>query len=354
MSSSNVEGMVRAGIEAARAGRREEAYSLLLRATELDETNETAWLWLAGVVDSPEDQQTCLENVLTINPHNERARRGLDALHTKSQSASRSSSPAAAPSPPPAPSAPPAPFTSDTLEDDDELPTNVAWDMPIPTSSPSQVTQVEEPTPAQYDDWVAGLNLKPTSDSAPDTAPPITPLSTMPFVADENLFGFADEDETFAAPRDETDMLAALRADIYDEGPFEADVEDLELEEEDDTPPIQEPEPRRAAAAPPPETPLPRPSASPPAFMSAIDETDILPTLEADAFVPEMLENYDDAEIADLDPDEYFSFIPPEIKASRLPGTVERHHPLLLLALAALLGLNVGALLLVINTLTGG
>mgnify|MGYP000160520873 CR=1 FL=1 len=352
MSSSNVEGMIRAGIEAARAGRREEAYGLLLRATELDETNETAWLWLAGVVDSPEDQQTCLENVLTINPHNERARRGLEALRAKSQSTSQplssaSAPPAPAPAPPPASSTPPGPFSSDVLEDDDELPTSVAWDMFIPSSSPSQVTQVDEPTPAQYDNWVAGLNLKPTSDSAPDVPTPVTPLSTIPFVADENLFGFADEDETFAVPRDETDMLAALRADVYAEGPFDTDLED-------DAPHISESETQRTEAAPPAETPRSRLSASPPAFTSAADETDILPALEADAFVPEMLENYDDAEIADLDPEEYFSFIPPEIKASRLPGTVERHHPLLLLALVALIGLNVGALLLVINTLTGG
>ncbi|MGQ9888713.1 MAG: hypothetical protein ACUVSX_09525 [Aggregatilineales bacterium] len=352
MSSSNVEGMVRAGIEAARAGRREEAYSLLLRATELDETNETAWLWLAGVVDSPEDQQTCLENVLTINPHNERARRGLETLRAKSQSTSQSpsSAPASpAPTSPPtaASSASPGSFSSDVLADDDELPTGVAWDMIIPSSSPSQVAHVEEPTPAQYDNWVAGLNLKPPSDSALDAPNPVTPLNTLPFVADENLFGFADEDETFTAPRDKTDMLAALRAEVYAEGPFDTDLED-------DAAYVSESEAQRPAAAPPAELPQSRLSASPPAFASAADEIDIMPALEADAFAPEMLESYDDAEIGDLDPEEYFSFIPPEIKASRLPGTVERHHPLLLLALVALIGLNVGALLLVINTLTSG
>lgn len=357
--SSDVENLVRAGIEAARAGKREEAYELLIKAIELDETNETAWLWLSGLVDSPEDQQTCLENVLTINPHNEKALRGLEMLRAKSQSTAKPSSPpkqssASASGIPPATS---APFSASISGDEDELPTNVAWDMPIPSSSPSQVVQVEEPTPDEYDDWVTGLNLKPAARSGNDLPAAATPLSTMPFVADESLFGFADEEEeSFTAPRDkrgddDADILATLRADVYAEGPFEA-----ELEEDDILPPA-EPEPRRAPA----ETFTPRPAAPPPAAMSGaykgdkVDKLDVLPPLDTeDVRVPELLDNYDEAEIADLSPEEYFAFIPAEIKASRLPGTVERHPLPLLLALLALFSLNIGALLLVVNTLSGG
>ena len=67
-------------IVAAKAGRRGEARRLLEAVLAVDERNEQAWLWLSGVVDDDEERIICLENVLTINPHNEAARRGLAAL----------------------------------------------------------------------------------------------------------------------------------------------------------------------------------------------------------------------------------------------------------------------------------
>ncbi|HWQ15417.1 MAG TPA: tetratricopeptide repeat protein [Roseiflexaceae bacterium] len=68
------------GIAAARGGRRAEARAILLRVVERDERNEQAWLWLSGVMDDPEEVRTCLENVLELNPRNERARQGLEWL----------------------------------------------------------------------------------------------------------------------------------------------------------------------------------------------------------------------------------------------------------------------------------
>ena len=65
------------GIVAARAGRREEARALLMQVVEADERNEQAWLWLAGVVDTPDDIRTCLQNVLDLNPTNQQAQQGL-------------------------------------------------------------------------------------------------------------------------------------------------------------------------------------------------------------------------------------------------------------------------------------
>src|SRR5262249_10242825 len=53
---------------------------LLRQATELDPGNELAWLWLAGVAESPQDAQHCLHRVLAINPGNERARDGLKSV----------------------------------------------------------------------------------------------------------------------------------------------------------------------------------------------------------------------------------------------------------------------------------
>lgn len=65
---------------AAKAGRAAEARRLLETVLDADERNEQAWLWLSGVVDDDEERIICLENVLTINPHNEVARQGLANL----------------------------------------------------------------------------------------------------------------------------------------------------------------------------------------------------------------------------------------------------------------------------------
>lgn len=54
-----------------------------MEALKQDERNETAWLWLSGAVDNDEERAICLENVLTINPANERARRGLEELRRR-------------------------------------------------------------------------------------------------------------------------------------------------------------------------------------------------------------------------------------------------------------------------------
>jgi len=77
MSSSE---MVQRAIQSARAGRRSEARDLLLHVVEADPQNELAWMWLSGLVDSLEDRMIACENVLTINPANEKVRRYLVEL----------------------------------------------------------------------------------------------------------------------------------------------------------------------------------------------------------------------------------------------------------------------------------
>jgi hypothetical protein len=57
-------------VTSAKTGQREQAYHILLDVIELDRYNETAWLWLSTVTDSPDDERICLDNVLTINPDN--------------------------------------------------------------------------------------------------------------------------------------------------------------------------------------------------------------------------------------------------------------------------------------------
>lgn len=72
--------MVQRAIQLARAGRRTEACDLLLGVVESDPQNETAWMWLSGLVDSPEDRIMACKNVLTINPQNEKVRAYLAEL----------------------------------------------------------------------------------------------------------------------------------------------------------------------------------------------------------------------------------------------------------------------------------
>ncbi|MBE7473786.1 MAG: hypothetical protein HS114_32045 [Anaerolineales bacterium] len=67
-------------IQAIRMGDREEGRRLLEEMLETDEGNEDVWLWLTTVVDSDEDREVCLENVLAINPNNTIAQRNLNAL----------------------------------------------------------------------------------------------------------------------------------------------------------------------------------------------------------------------------------------------------------------------------------
>lgn len=82
MSSAEV---LQRAIQAARAGKRMEARDLLLELVEVDPHNEMAWMWLSGLVDTLEDKIIACENVLTINPSNEKVRLYLTELQKKQQ-----------------------------------------------------------------------------------------------------------------------------------------------------------------------------------------------------------------------------------------------------------------------------
>jgi len=72
-------------ITAIRSGDKETGQRLLAEVIRDDPRNETAWLWMSSVIDSDEHRRSCLERVLAINPHNETAQRGLDALRHKQE-----------------------------------------------------------------------------------------------------------------------------------------------------------------------------------------------------------------------------------------------------------------------------
>jgi tetratricopeptide (TPR) repeat protein len=77
MSSSD---HLRQAIAFAREGRKVEARDLLLGVVEEDPQNETAWMWLTGLVDALDDKIIACENILTINPSNDRVRAYLAQL----------------------------------------------------------------------------------------------------------------------------------------------------------------------------------------------------------------------------------------------------------------------------------
>lgn len=68
------------GIEAARDGNREEARNLFRLLTRQDPGNSQAWLWLAGVAENRDERQAALERVVELDPSNEMAVKGLQAL----------------------------------------------------------------------------------------------------------------------------------------------------------------------------------------------------------------------------------------------------------------------------------
>jgi CheY-like chemotaxis protein/tetratricopeptide (TPR) repeat protein len=70
------------GVKAAQSGDRESARTALLCAAKLDAKNENAWLWLASISEYPEELMAFLENVLAINPKNERALQWMGGTKT--------------------------------------------------------------------------------------------------------------------------------------------------------------------------------------------------------------------------------------------------------------------------------
>ncbi len=61
------------GIAAAQAGDRQKAAECLREAVRIDPKNETAWMWLASVVESPQEALDALHQVLALNPQSHSA-----------------------------------------------------------------------------------------------------------------------------------------------------------------------------------------------------------------------------------------------------------------------------------------
>ena len=313
--SANVEGMVREGINAFKAGRKDEARALLSKAVELDPYNEEGWLWLSGVVVSAEDQRTCLENVLAINPSNGRARSGLDYLNSQNPAPAAPPAPPAEPAtvvqsaaPPPVP-VPPAPVaatldTSTSVEwatagTEDEF--DEGWHSPDPAATES------------YDEWVTGLQLGG--------------VQAAPMV----------RHDPFASPTGNASPFFADDVSTDDEGELDFDLSGTDFEPTPyAVPAAAEAQPASVLYTLPPaqdndveSEPVNAPAAQAVATPAAVSAAAL-----ADLTI-------DDEVVLTQEELSLFPDIPREIKATRLPGTHERGPLLLKIAVALLAAANI-------------
>jgi hypothetical protein len=77
---TDIDKWLREAVTAIKQGDKETGRDLLMRIIEEDDMHEQAWLWLSAAVEDREERIICLENVLTINPHNKAAQNGLKKL----------------------------------------------------------------------------------------------------------------------------------------------------------------------------------------------------------------------------------------------------------------------------------
>lgn len=349
--SANIDAMVREGIAAYKAGKMDEARTLLMRAVELNEHHEMAWLWLSAVVDSDEDRQTCLENVLTINPNNESAQQGLKKLTGQSPAA------APAPPPPPVPDVPATPFNQpfeeEEEEEEEELPPSAAWDIPATeTSSASSQRPLNEPSSTDYDDWVAGLGIGSSASAEVFGATPDTneedlfAASNFPFM--DNSAATEDEaeaevdqiiaNEVFGGPFDAIDDIDETAFDESDSGPYPASDTSVD--------------PDTASMLSPIEGSVRRSALDVEEEVEEEDEERF--TYPAGRFMDEDDDDTFVEEPQDPANEDYFALIPQEIGPTRLPGTNERYPVLLILGLVVLVLGNIGAVVLLVMQLIGG
>ncbi|HEX2910363.1 MAG TPA: LysM peptidoglycan-binding domain-containing protein [Chloroflexia bacterium] len=82
-SSSEVSNMLVQGFKAAKEGRREEAYNIFCEVVRSEPGNELGWLYRAATTDDLSEAYVCLQRVLSINPNNEKAQRGIERIQAR-------------------------------------------------------------------------------------------------------------------------------------------------------------------------------------------------------------------------------------------------------------------------------
>ena len=76
-NTSDINKNLKAGVDAARAGKNNEAQTHLLAVLDAAPNNIPAIFWMAFVAPSPQESVALLERVLELDPNNERAKAGI-------------------------------------------------------------------------------------------------------------------------------------------------------------------------------------------------------------------------------------------------------------------------------------
>lgn len=196
--TANIDAMLRAAADAARANKKADARALLERVLELEEYNEQAWVELSKLVDNIEEKRTCIYNILVINPSNQYAL----ALQSQLDAAEGA---AAAPPAPFEPSAPAFAVSDDDLfggiSFDAQQDTGGWSDEPDPWATPtSSASAIVDDLAVQIpDDWAASIVKKPASPALTET-----PAAGAFTGFDDDLFGSSQtsafDTDPFTAP----------------------------------------------------------------------------------------------------------------------------------------------------------
>lgn len=88
--SDNLLEQLQQAVAKARAGERAEALSLFNAVLAQHPDHEDALVWKAALVSDPQEAIVCLEQVLRLNPHNQRAQVGLEWAKRRKNSAATS------------------------------------------------------------------------------------------------------------------------------------------------------------------------------------------------------------------------------------------------------------------------
>lgn len=358
--TANVDAMVRSGIESYRNGNKLEARKLLEKAIELDDYNEEAWMWLSAVVETDEEKQTCLENVLVINPNNEDARRGLKILGIDSGGAASDAGAESTASNPFTDTGMSdfgdVDFTADADDSDDWL------DPPTATSSASSSYKGPQTSASEYDNWVDGLNIGSSSDSST-----IEDTDDDPFAQNDmsDVFGFDDGDDIFGGSSDifgsDDDIDDDFGNDDFASDDFGSESEanssfmsgpfgdsDDPFDNEDNSFDLDD-EP--VAQSTTTSSPVMSPGAENIGGDSLFDDDfNSAEFSGGDFFIGD--EDFEDSGQVEYTPDELFSFIPESISATRLPGTNKTASVGSIIVVVVLVVLNLGALGFLISGLS--
>ena len=104
-----VSGLLVQGFKAAKENRRDEAYNIFCDVVRRDPNNELGWLYRAATTDDLSEAYVCLQRVLSINPNNEKAQRGIERIQARLNSEEGEETPAATEQAAPVTNRPPAP-----------------------------------------------------------------------------------------------------------------------------------------------------------------------------------------------------------------------------------------------------